>query len=424
MAIAHVIVYVQGTHRFLGGLSIDRFATGLSQALGSDYRPSAIVDRFNFLGRDISGRVIEKKDDTGAFQPSLRLVECDYYDIFEEIEEMTVIGRAIRTVRTVLPKLPLAANIFTFSESSEGRLQFAYLFLLLLATIIVPVILLGVVGFLVYDLADALAKLIAALQGGVPAPAGAVPPPPAPSPVGAVAQVAGYVAAFVSLLAVLKILWSSLVWKSARAFVAMFARDPLCMLEYLTRERGGHGITNRVVARVDKAIAFAHHHYPDAKIHVVAYSFGTIVTYDWLFPRSGDSGVSSPRQIHSFMALGFPFRMVMTFWRHYFEEQRDLSVPRLKRFINCTLKEDLVGAKVPDGNGLKRVLAATPGALEDHEDTLPPSLVSSHPFAQMLRRNNLVVWDGVTAHGQYFGFREDFSSPAFARCAEAIRTAT
>jgi hypothetical protein len=418
MAIEHVIVYVQGTHRFQGGLSIDRFATGLSQALGPEYRPNAAVERFNFQGKGIGGRLIECRDQNGAFQPSLQLIECDYYDIFEEIEEMTLIGRAIRTVKTVLPKLPLAGNIVGFS--SESRLQWLYLVTLLITTILAPIALIGAVGFLVHDLVAAVAKPLADVQPALPAAAGAPSQTSAPS----WASIAGYyIAGVISLLAVFKILWGGIVPKTWRAFIAMFARDPLCMLEYLTREGRSGGIADRVIARVDKAIAFAQQHHPTAKIHVVAYSFGTIVTYDWLFPRNGDTAGTAQRAVNSFIALGFPFRMIMTFWRRYFEDERSFTSLPLKRVINCSLQQDLVGTKVPDGNGMKSALASVPNGLTEFEDTLPANYQSTHWIAVSLRRMGLVVLDGVHAHASYFGFREDFSSPAFARCAEAIRNA-
>lgn len=419
MAIEHVIVYVQGTHRFQGGLSIDRFATGLSQALGAGYRPGANVERFTFQGREIVGRVIEKDAGGGAFEPSLRLVECDYYDIFEEIEEMTLIGRATRTIKTVLPKLPLAINIFRFSGKSEGRLQGLYLFMLLFTTVLAPIVLIGAILFLVHDLADAIAKLAAA----PPPPSAAGAPPPAPAPAASHVGIAAYIAGIISLLAVMKILWGAFVGKSWRAFFGMFARDPLCMLEFLTREGGRGGIASRVVSRVDKAIGFAQQHHPSAKIHVVAYSFGTIVTYDWLFPRTDDAPLAAQRNINTFVALGFPVRMVTTFWRRYYEDARDFTSMPLQRFINCFVGQDLVGTKVPDDSSMKTELVKTSGRFAEFADTLPASYQRIDQFSQGLRNMGLKVWDGIRAHSSYFGFREDFSSPAFGRVAEAIRTA-
>jgi hypothetical protein len=56
------------------------------------------------------------------------------------------------------------------------------------------------------------------------------------------------------------------------------------------------------------------------RIHVIAYSFGSIVALDTLFPRSRQP----PRRaedVRALVTIGCPFDMVRTYWRDYFDDR-------------------------------------------------------------------------------------------------------
>jgi hypothetical protein len=81
------------------------------------------------------------------------------------------------------------------------------------------------------------------------------------------------------------------------------------------------------------------------RIHVVAFSFGSIVALDALFP------VVKPadhlRDIHSLVTIGCPFDFVRTYWPEYFEERQAISnVP--STWINVYAGADVLGSNFAD----------------------------------------------------------------------------
>lgn len=80
-------------------------------------------------------------------------------------------------------------------------------------------------------------------------------------------------------------------------------------------------------------------------VHVVGYSFGSIIALDSLFPVGHASEIF--RRIHTLVTVGCPFDFVRTYWPKYFERRSQLhAVPAY--WLNIYAPADVLGSNFED----------------------------------------------------------------------------
>lgn len=148
-----------------------------------------------------------------------------------------------------------------------------------------------------------------------------------------------------------------------------------------------------------------------ARIDVVAYSLGSLVTLDALFPADGQP---TPRaaKIVTLTTVGCPFDLVRTFWPAYFAG-REVSAPDLQWF-NVYSPVDLLGSNFTNDDGLVEkpthgINAAAPaGAAPNPARASLPSIAPAlNLFYDPMGRRELSFFDAVffgayRAHAQYW----------------------
>jgi hypothetical protein len=81
------------------------------------------------------------------------------------------------------------------------------------------------------------------------------------------------------------------------------------------------------------------------RVHIVGYSFGSIIAVDALFPYEQSAAVF--RQVHTFVTIGCPFDFIRTYWPAYFDGRTQLpDVPA--RWINIYAAADVLGSDFMD----------------------------------------------------------------------------
>lgn len=81
------------------------------------------------------------------------------------------------------------------------------------------------------------------------------------------------------------------------------------------------------------------------KINVVAFSFGTVITLDAIFPPSTPS--VRTQKIKTLVTIGCPFDFVRTYWKDYFDDRLGWEgVPR--KWINIYARADVLGSDFMD----------------------------------------------------------------------------
>jgi hypothetical protein len=387
-----VLIYVQGTHRIGVGPSVDRLAAGLSAALGPDFHTDGRIESHVVDDVAIATRTIFRREADGRHRPWLRIVEADYYDLFRAWDEVWLPQRLLRMLQLVVPNLSLLGRVPPFWKDDRGKLQTAYIVALAVANIIAPLLAVAIL----FLIANSALGSVKDLAPGV--------------------QFAGSLAVLLSLLALIKVFWEQILPKRPREIIGLMARDPVRMLEYFSTDPAPKSFAARLIRRLETADRFVRRTYPEAKVYVAGYSFGAILAYDWLFPRARWPWASRRTSIDGLVTLGFPFRMVTTFWPRYFDDRPAAVMTPLPfaAYLNSTLQSDLAGSTIPADSALHKALSAATGTVlfEEHDDPEP---------AGLYERSRLTAINGVYAHAAYFGFGDPDKALALKHCATFIK---
>jgi len=87
---------------------------------------------------------------------------------------------------------------------------------------------------------------------------------------------------------------------------------------------------------------------PYRHLHVVGYSFGSLIALDALF--SHESSGERFRKVHTLVTIGCPFDFIRTYWPDYFQRRRAWeNVP--ERWINVYAPADVLGSDFRDDPG-------------------------------------------------------------------------
>jgi len=133
------------------------------------------------------------------------------------------------------------------------------------------------------------------------------------------------------------------------------------------------------------------------RIHVIGYSFGSIVAIDCIFQTSAPTPRFS--RIDHLITVGSPGDIVRTFWPHYFD-QRKLPSTRIK-WVNVFSRNDILSSNFADRAG--RAAQEPDFNIGEGEKTLKPTNVhydgsfahSMNLFERMNRARKL--------HAEYWG---------------------
>lgn len=137
-----------------------------------------------------------------------------------------------------------------------------------------------------------------------------------------------------------------------------------------------------------------------ARVHVIGYSFGSIVALDTLYPRGT---APSPRceQVRTLVTIGCPFDMVRTYWRDYFHGRERPQGSR--KWWNVYNPQDILGSNFRDddqrGVGPTKGLGLSSGG----QDIRPDENIVYNPSGEMgLSILGLFMLEGLRAHTAYW----------------------
>jgi hypothetical protein len=125
----------------------------------------------------------------------------------------------------------------------------------------------------------------------------------------------------------------------ARQMIEKTAVDDLCILDYLSLgER-----QSVILGQLDDLLRGLANTGLYQEINLVAFSFGSIVALDRLFPYGKKPGEGAAA-VHSLVTIGCPFDVVRIFWPHYFQG-RQVPVEIPQRWFNIYSPVDVLGSK-------------------------------------------------------------------------------
>jgi hypothetical protein len=288
-------------------VSLDRNARSIEAQfdLASEARDEEYVATAD-LTRKTRVRTIYRKDNQ-IETPVLDVYELNYEPTlthnYEHLNPLMQSARLFMVLFLNLPRLLKALRSPAKSWSAKGQFYMAILIVCLLIVYSVFLVI-SVVGIIGQAIGQA-AQSVGAISTVPPGTAGSFNP----------AQWLGPLQSLVILMAAVQALWPKL-----REGLLKGALTYTCVIEYIT-----YGERREVIA--GQFLDLLEHIAEKGKyrqIHVMAYSFGSIIAIDVLFPASRKSSERFDL-IQTFTSIGCPFDLLRMFWPTYFQKRRGRS---------------------------------------------------------------------------------------------------
>lgn len=126
--------------------------------------------------------------------------------------------------------------------------------------------------------------------------------------------------------------------------ISLAATNYLCLIHYLNWGESSHAIGGKL----ESLLEFIVEREPGyRKIHIVGYSFGSIVAIDNLFPVDRKP-IDRFQRIDTLVTIGCPFDMIRTYWPSYFDERQSVAADAPK-WINVYSPIDVLSSNFADG---------------------------------------------------------------------------
>lgn len=131
--------------------------------------------------------------------------------------------------------------------------------------------------------------------------------------------------------------------------ISKAAVDYLCLIYYLNLGEQRNTIVGRLEALIDEISRKSEKerkkgsgdHY--RHIHLLTYSFGSIVALDAMFPAERRPG-RPLKAIHTLVTIGCPFDFVRTFWANYFGQHREYEKNQPVQWLNVYSPIDVLAS--------------------------------------------------------------------------------
>lgn len=89
------------------------------------------------------------------------------------------------------------------------------------------------------------------------------------------------------------------------------------------------------------------------RVHIIGYSFGSVISLDSLFPRGGQTPPPSASAIDGLVTIACPFDFIRSYWPDYFMNRGQIDGAP-KRWLNIYRRDDILASNFNDGAGKPR----------------------------------------------------------------------
>ena len=129
------------------------------------------------------------------------------------------------------------------------------------------------------------------------------------------------------------------------------------------------------------------------RLHLICYSFGSVITLDSLFPRGGGTPPRCARVVDGLVTIACPFDFIRSYWPKYFTKRgRQEGAP--KRWLNIYRCDDILASSFTDGDKPKGIETK-----DSAQECRPDNLLFGPDEAAGLGG---LVLAGFRAHGDYW----------------------
>ena len=186
----------------------------------------------------------------------------------------------------------------------------------------------------------------------------------------------------------------------------------LCLIYYLQYGDGRAAVQGEFDVMIDNILRKSAVAKRDKKegsyktINLIAYSFGSIVALDSLFPIDRDPSVPLQR-ISTLVTIGCPFDFIRSLWQDYFDARRKFELGRPVRWLNVYSLEDVLGSNFRNDPSAGDANVTVQGTPQDEAVAIPIPSVNVH-YTQGLNYSKLSWFSSLTllglrSHAMYWG---------------------
>jgi hypothetical protein len=193
---------------------------------------------------------------------------------------------------------------------------------------------------------------------------------------------------FVSLIAIVL-----LIIPNANVLVMALATELVCANSYL---EFGHTKQN-IQGRMDQLVEFIVENEKEVELHFHAYSFGSVIALDYLFPYGTPVSGNKLQSTKALITIGSPVAFVNAYYTGYFE-QRDQALDSKVSWLNVYSIHD------PLGSNFRKDSKSGPAEFGVSSATIKP-LNLNYEIIKPVKQNifNFFLFNDLKMHGQYWG---------------------
>lgn len=165
------------------------------------------------------------------------------------------------------------------------------------------------------------------------------------------------------------------------------------------------------------------------RIHVVAYSFGSVLALDSIFPADR-APLERIKEIDSLVTVGCPFDLIRVFWPEYYEsryeslkESRKGNGSLTQNWVNIYAPIDLLGSNFRNDQQISLPEPEQAIELKDTANKLCPSVSLAWTQGRSKNRLSLIEFfalAGLEAHNSYWEHSYESENTAFSLIIPAI----
>ena len=158
------------------------------------------------------------------------------------------------------------------------------------------------------------------------------------------------------------------------------------------------------------------------RIHVIAYSFGSVLALDSIFPADR-TPVERIKDIDTLVTVGCPFDLIRVLWPYYYERRKEILKVGLKgngslteNWINIYSPIDVLGSNFRNDQRIEKPDRYNAVKIKETGSKLCPSV--SIPFTQgsstaKLSTLEFLALAGLEAHNSYWEHGYESENTAF-----------
>jgi len=200
---------------------------------------------------------------------------------------------------------------------------------------------------------------------------------------------------FVSVTSIILILVPA-----ANTIVTTLATEFVCAHYYLQYGQQKQDI----LGNIDKLFEYIAENDKDSKIHIHAYSYGSIVALDYLFPYSGKPSMNMLDKTTALVTIGTPFDFIKSYYPEYYTD-RSVAMESKISWLNVYSVADALGSN------FRQNYEAGDAEYGISKEGLKPQNIN-YEVVKINKNSffNFITLNSLKMHGMYWGSTTDGQS--------------